>query len=566
MGMNKKAAEALATQQGLTAGRVKGLTNELIALGKQNPKPKADVEITPAQRKIKTLQAQIKAIKQGSSIPGINLNTAAGRARIRALQDEIDALRGKNIVVTTTLFGQRVAGGAGGQGGITRSDGGPITGVGGPTQDNIPLWGSVGEFMVNAKSYAKHRPLVQAINADKLAAGGPVGNINVSLPRASAIQAALNAAPDMFGGAAFSGMAGSGVQRWLPVVLQALAMTGQSAGMAQTLLRRMNQESGGDPNIVNRWDSNWLAGTPSKGLLQTIDPTFQAYRSKSLPNNVFHPLANIVASINYALARYGSLPAAYNRPGGYAQGTDNAAPGWAMVGELGPEMVRFSGGEQVTPAHKLAAGGFVSADFSGITGRIPGNAPTGADVAAARLRQASATKALLAAEDALEKLRRTKGHTAKQVAAAEDRLTNSRGVLRAVTTALRGVEIARNAAARPLATQFHVAAQASSSASGLFLKNIDLLNRRGYHVLADQLLTQGDSTAMSLANAAVKSTRTARTLTSDVATSARIQAGLDARRAALEARNPEVCPRRSTAQGRRPGGFRTSSSKLGIPS
>jgi hypothetical protein len=54
--------------------------------------------------------------------------------------------------------------------------------------------------------------------------------------------------------------------------------------------------------------------------MQVIDGTFAAYRDKSLPNDPFNPMANIVASMNYALSRYGSLEKAYNRPGGYADG------------------------------------------------------------------------------------------------------------------------------------------------------------------------------------------------------------------------------------------------------
>ena len=37
----------------------------------------------------------------------------------------------------------------------------------------------------------------------------------------------------------------------------------------------------------------------------------------------------------------------------YAEGTDNASPGWHMVGERGPELVEFHGGEKVTPNDKL---------------------------------------------------------------------------------------------------------------------------------------------------------------------------------------------------------------------
>jgi phage-related tail protein len=36
---------------------------------------------------------------------------------------------------------------------------------------------------------------------------------------------------------------------------------------------------------------------------------------------------------------------------GYAKGTGGAASGWAWVGEAGPELVKFSGGERVIPSH-----------------------------------------------------------------------------------------------------------------------------------------------------------------------------------------------------------------------
>lgn len=40
---------------------------------------------------------------------------------------------------------------------------------------------------------------------------------------------------------------------------------------------------------------------------------------------------------------------------GFAKGTNNAPRGLAVVGENGPELVRFRGGEQVIPNHKLTA-------------------------------------------------------------------------------------------------------------------------------------------------------------------------------------------------------------------
>lgn len=88
----------------------------------------------------------------------------------------------------------------------------------------------------------------------------------------------------------------------------------------------MNQESGGNPKAVNRNDINWINGTPSVGLMQVIEPTFNAYAGKyrktgpKLYGVSVDPMANIYASMRYALSRYGSLSAAYNRIGGYAQG------------------------------------------------------------------------------------------------------------------------------------------------------------------------------------------------------------------------------------------------------
>ena len=97
------------------------------------------------------------------------------------------------------------------------------------------------------------------------------------------------------------------VERWRPTVLEALRLVGQAPGFADYVLNQIRSESSGDPRAINLWDSNAKKGIPSKGLIQTIDPTFQSYRLQELPNDVYHPLANIVAGIRYAIARYGSI-------------------------------------------------------------------------------------------------------------------------------------------------------------------------------------------------------------------------------------------------------------------
>jgi SLT domain-containing protein len=118
---------------------------------------------------------------------------------------------------------------------------------------------------------------------------------------------------------------GAGVAQWQPQILQALSLLGQSSGWLGTVERRMNQESGGNPTAVNRWDINWQNGTPSVGLMQVIGPTFSTYAGQFRGVGPFMygtsiaPLPNIYSGLNYALHAYGSL-SALNRPGGYDSG------------------------------------------------------------------------------------------------------------------------------------------------------------------------------------------------------------------------------------------------------
>ena len=70
----------------------------------------------------------------------------------------------------------------------------------------------------------------------------------------------------------------AGVEQWRTLAIRALQMTGQySEANLQRLLYQMQTESGGNPNAINNWDINAVNGTPSKGLMQVIDPTFRAY-------------------------------------------------------------------------------------------------------------------------------------------------------------------------------------------------------------------------------------------------------------------------------------------------
>jgi hypothetical protein len=121
----------------------------------------------------------------------------------------------------------------------------------------------------------------------------------------------------LFGG---GGGGGSGVQQWAGIASEALALAGAPQSWLPSLLRRMNQESGGNPRAINLTDINAQRGDPSRGLMQTIGSTFAAYAGPFAGRGIYDPLANIYAAIKYTIARYGSGPAGWDRAGGYDSG------------------------------------------------------------------------------------------------------------------------------------------------------------------------------------------------------------------------------------------------------
>lgn len=112
----------------------------------------------------------------------------------------------------------------------------------------------------------------------------------------------------------------AGVEQWRNLAAKALQMTNQySAANLNLLLYQMQTESGGNPKAINNWDINAKNGTPSKGLMQVIDPTFKAYAYPGYDKNIYDPLSNMLAAIRYTLSRYGSLANGW-KGHGYASG------------------------------------------------------------------------------------------------------------------------------------------------------------------------------------------------------------------------------------------------------
>ncbi|MFE0515888.1 transglycosylase SLT domain-containing protein [Streptomyces sp. NPDC058964] len=78
-------------------------------------------------------------------------------------------------------------------------------------------------------------------------------------------------------------------------------------GSYNGLYRNIMRESSGNPMAINGWDINAINGIPSKGLLQVIQPTFNAYHVPGTSWNIYDPVANITAAANYAADKYGSM-------------------------------------------------------------------------------------------------------------------------------------------------------------------------------------------------------------------------------------------------------------------
>lgn len=83
--------------------------------------------------------------------------------------------------------------------------------------------------------------------------------------------------------------------------------------------------------------------------------TVQAYidQAEDMLPQVRSAYANVARAASLALgpAKYAGSAWYANGGRGYASGTENAPPGWAWVGEDGPELMRMHGGEQILPNH-----------------------------------------------------------------------------------------------------------------------------------------------------------------------------------------------------------------------
>lgn len=146
---------------------------------------------------------------------------------------------------------------------------------------------------------------------------------------------------------AFGGDPGGGeVERWRPLAMQALSRMGYNPEQyIDAMMQQIVYESSGDPNSINLWDSNALAGYPSGGLLHVIEPTYRTVRGKypdafaGLPDDRMHPLTNLTAGVAAVTNSWGGPGNRWPTRAGYDMGGIAEGIGMMPKWTLEPERV-----------------------------------------------------------------------------------------------------------------------------------------------------------------------------------------------------------------------------------
>lgn len=139
---------------------------------------------------------------------------------------------------------------------------------------------------------------------------------------------------------------GGSATQWASVASEALRRHGYGDEHLDRTLRQIQIESTGDPSAINLTDSNARRGTPSKGLLQVIDPTYRRVRARyasafaGLPDNIWDPLTNVTAGVGAVRADWGGPAGRWPTTAGYHKGgLMGDGDGWFHKTAMEPEMI-----------------------------------------------------------------------------------------------------------------------------------------------------------------------------------------------------------------------------------
>ena len=212
--------------------------------------------------------------------------------------------------------------------------------------------------MATGNEVAAKNALAKLIPHGAGGAGGALAKMLIALP-AKLITSAVHFLISKVKGFADQQQAASAVP-------YGIGPTSADAKQAQAYAKSRLSAFGWGQNQMNAlialWtgESNWNrlarnASSGAYGIPQAL-PASKMGRAANPPTS--SASAQIDWGLNYILSTYGSPAAAFAKwssrsPHWYAQGTESAMSGWGWVGEHGPELIRFLGGEKVIPTHRL---------------------------------------------------------------------------------------------------------------------------------------------------------------------------------------------------------------------
>lgn len=118
-----------------------------------------------------------------------------------------------------------------------------------------------------------------------------------------------------------AGGGSGGAEQWRGLVERLFDEKKIDRALVDKYLYQLDRESSGNEKAINLTDSNAVKGTPSKGVAQVIDPTFQAYKDPGF-DDIWTAEDNIRASLNYLTKdpKFGGQGVAALTGAGYDQG------------------------------------------------------------------------------------------------------------------------------------------------------------------------------------------------------------------------------------------------------